>query len=162
MENNSLLSQLKSLLAKAENGKLKNFMLLAIEADSSGTPLGMVIKSEGSPFTSLGMIDMLKDKLEDSRAEIFVRMEQHQVSDKELSKMPHALLSKLREFEERARKAADAGDIDELERIKAEAKIVLDQIKDANSKLNDKSDDSSDDTSGPSKGFNLDDFKGSF
>jgi hypothetical protein len=76
MKKDCLLEDLRNYLESAPN-KSKNYndhLLLGIEVSNSGLPLGVVTKLNGSPVISLGMIDLLLEKLQETRDEVMEQM----------------------------------------------------------------------------------------
>jgi predicted RNA-binding protein with RPS1 domain len=147
MSKKSFLSQLQEI----ENKELtfNDHVLICIEADDNGVPVGSAVKVKGTPFQTLGMLDLAIRKLEEARESIHEKFETVENASRAINQMPSHIVDKIRKFEEEAREAMKNGDIEKLEELKSRVKNELG--------MSDDEDDSSD-----SDGFNINDFKGGF
>jgi len=147
MSKKSFLSQLQEI----ENKELtfNDHVLICIEADDNGVPVGSAVKVKGTPFQTLGMLDLAIRKLEEARESIHEKFETVENASRAINQMPSHIVDKIRKFEEEAREAMKNGDIAKLEELKSRVKDELG--------MSDDEDDSSD-----SDGFNINDFKGGF
>jgi hypothetical protein len=142
MSKQSILSQLESLEDK--EATLFDHVLICIESDEHGIPRGSAVKVKGTPFQTLGMLDLAIAKLEEARDSVHEKFQNVEDASRMINKMPKDVVDKIRKFEEEAREALSKGDIAKMESLR-------DQIK---NDLGLKDDDSDED------GFNINDFKG--
>lgn len=147
MSKKSFLSQIQEL----ENKELEynDHVLICIEADDNGIPLGSAVKVKGTPFQTLGMLDLAIRKLEEARESIHEKFQNVESASRALDSMPKEIVDKIRRFEEEARQALKDGDISKLEELKDKVRNELGIT------------DNEDDSSSPDD-FNIDDFKGRF
>jgi len=143
---NSILSELK--IIEDKDLKFNDHVLICIEADDNGIPVGSAVKVKGTPYQTLGMIDLAIRKLEEARESIYDKFETVENASRAMNSMPSHIVDKIRKFEEEAREAVKNGDIDKLEELKDRVKNELGITGD-------------DDDSDPD-GFNMNDFKGGF
>ena len=148
------MSKKKSYLEQIQEIETKDLtfnehILLCIEVDDNGLPTGSALKVQGTPYQTLGMIDVAIRKLEEARESIHEKFESVESASRMLDKMPKEVVAKIRKFEEEARQAMRDGDVSKLEELKNRVKNELGMSADE--------DDSSD-----SDGFNINDFKGGF
>jgi predicted RNA-binding protein with RPS1 domain len=147
MSKKSFLAQIQEI----ENKELEfnDHVLICIEADDNGIPVGSAVKVKGTPFQTLGMLDLAIRKLEEARESIHEKFETVENASRALNGMPSHIVEKIRKFEEEARQAMKDGDISKLEELKNKVKDELGISGDE------------DDSSDPD-GFNINDFKGGF
>jgi hypothetical protein len=147
MSKKSFLSQIQEI----ENKELEynDHVLICIEADDNGIPLGSAVKIKGTPFQTLGMLDLAIRKLEEARESIHEKFQNVESASRALDSMPKEIVDKIRRFEEEARQALKDGDISKLEELKDKVRNELGLT------------DNEDDSSSPDD-FNIDDFKGRF
>jgi hypothetical protein len=147
MSKKSFLSQIQEI----ENKELEynDHVLICIEADDNGIPLGSAVKIKGTPFQTLGMLDLAIRKLEEARESIHEKFQNVESASRALDSMPKEIVDKIRRFEEEARQALKDGDISKLEELKDKVRNELGIT------------DNEDDSSSPDD-FNIDDFKGRF
>lgn len=133
------------MLGKAD---VNDHMIIILEADENGTPTANLIKLQASPFMALGMIDMLKNQLKEKRDYVLEKFEHASIAGKLANEadalMPH--------FSERLRNALQSDNVEELMKLREEAKDML-------KKLNPDNPDASKDDDDE---FNLEAFKGLF
>lgn len=173
-KNDSLLVGLRKFFE--EENSDKNFfshMVIAMEVSDTGVPIGTAIKMKCSPILALGIIDLLHEKLTESRAEVIKQLQEFEKDnmsierdsnsisaspfpnpfDKLLKDAKVELTSEERDFfndcQQRALKALMKGDEEELDRITNELREYVEK-RTSNKR-------SSDD-----KGFDINDFKGNF
>ena len=148
MSKKSFLAQIQEI----ENKELEfnDHILMCIETDDNGIPVGSALKVKGTPFQTLGMLDLAIRKLEEARESIHEKFQTVEDASRALSSMPKDIVDKIRKFEEEARDAMRNGDIDKLNQLKDKVKNELGITGD-----NDENDADED-------GFNINDFKGGF
>ena len=74
--NNSLLLDLRKFFTDEDNDKdYFSHMVIAMEVSENGMPIGTAIKMKCSPILALGIIDLLHEKLNESRAEVIRQLE---------------------------------------------------------------------------------------
>lgn len=144
---NSILSELK--IIEDKDLKFNDHVLICIEADDNGIPVGSAVKVKGTPYQTLGMIDLAIRKLEEARESIYDKFETVENASRAMNSMPSHIVDKIRKFEEEAREAVKNGDIDKLEELKDRVKNELGITGD-------------DDNDSDPDGFNMNDFKGGF
>lgn len=144
---NSILSELK--IIEDKDLKFNDHVLICIEADDNGIPVGSAVKVKGTPYQTLGMIDLAIRKLEEARESIYDKFETVENASRAMNSMPSHIVDKIRKFEEEAREAVKNGDIDKLEELKDRVKNELGITGD-------------DDGDSDPDGFNMNDFKGGF
>ncbi len=167
-ENNSVLVDMRDFFKDEESKNYFPHMMVGIESNNEGLPIGAVIKVKASPLMTLGMADMLEKKLQEIRQEAYDRLEQIESANFDGS----GLDIKPDDFDEALKSLQDSGlteeDRDYLENIKIEAlKCVMSQDEDGLKKLlNDLRDYARKRTgksgNSDSNEFNLNDFKGGF
>jgi predicted RNA-binding protein with RPS1 domain len=147
MSKKSFLAQIQEI----ENKELEfnDHVLICIEADDNGIPVGSAVKVKGTPFQTLGMLDLAIRKLEEARESIHEKFETVENASRAINQMPSHIVDKIRKFEEDAREALKNGDVSKLEELKNRVKNELGISGDE------------DDSSDPD-GFNINDFKGGF
>lgn len=143
---NSILSELK--IIEDKDLKFNDHVLICIEADDNGIPVGSAVKVKGTPFQTLGMLDLAIRKLEEARESIHEKFETVENASRAINGMPSHIVEKIRKFEDEAREAVKNNDMDKLNALKDQIKSEL------GLSMND--DDSDED------GFNMNDFKGGF
>jgi hypothetical protein len=173
----SLLVGLRKFLEEDYNDKSPfSHMVIAMEISDTGVPIGTAIKMKCSPILALGMIDLVRQKLDESRNDVLTQLgefEKDNMSierdstniianpfpnpfDKILKDSRVELTIEEKDFfndcQKRALKALMAGDEEELDKITNELREYVE--KRVNKK---KSSDDSDE-----KGFDINDFKGNF
>lgn len=161
----SIILDLKTLVEKEEK-EYGQHIIIGIEVSDEGMPMGIVTKVKGSPIMSIGMLDLLAQKLEEARETAYEQLEQIQNREMSTSSMKEERssnplmdienimngfgpedLSYLEDVQRRAREAMKTMD-------KAALDALIQEMKDYKKK---KGIDSGDDPE-----FNLDDFKGGF
>lgn len=158
MKEKSFTRMIKALKEKVEMEKIEinDHCLISIEADENGLPTGKIASVKGAPFAVLGMIEILKEALEETRYQILEKFEKAEAFSQNLrNKTSPEVIEKLRNIEARAREAANNNDFEELQRLKDEADRVMKDFENKSDK-NDKDDDKD------SSDFDINDFKGSF
>ncbi len=72
MKKVSIIEEFKNFIEKQskDESSFYDHLILGIEVSDGGVPLGIVTKLTGSPIMSLGMIDILLEKLQDAREEV--------------------------------------------------------------------------------------------
>jgi hypothetical protein len=165
----SIILDLKNLVESKEKSYGQH-MIIGIEVSDEGMPMGIVIKVKGSPIMSIGMIDLLSQKLEEARQTAYEQLEQIQnremsqtsvreenstrtpmdvVKDLEtaLDGFSHDDLPFLEDIQRRAKAAMEAMDKTALD-------AIIQEMKEYKKRKGGGSDESPD--------FNLNDFKGGF
>lgn len=142
MSKQSILSQLHDLEEKGTS--FNDHVLICIEADDNGLPVGSAVKVKGTPFQTLGMLDLAIAKLEEARESIHDKFQSAEDASRMMSKLPKDMVDKIRNFEEQAREALMKGDIEKLEALRDQVKNDLGLSED----------------DGDEDGFNINDFKG--
>lgn len=147
MSKKSFLAQIQEI----ENKELEfnDHILMCIETDDNGIPVGSALKVKGTPFQTLGMLDLAIRKLEEARESIHEKFQTVEDASRALNSMPKDVVDKIRKFEEEARDAMKNGDISKLEELKNRVKNELGITSD-------------DDDNSDEDGFNINDFKGGF
>jgi len=171
-KNNSLLLDLRKFFTDEDNDKeYFSHMVIAMEVSEHGMPIGTAIKMKCSPILALGIIDLLHEKLNESRAEVIKQLEDFEKInmsnnmsvdkstdfpnpfDRVLKDSNVSLSNEEKEFfndcQKRALDALRAGDEEELDRITNELREYVEK------RINNKK--SSDDND-----FDINDFKGNF
>jgi hypothetical protein len=144
MSKESILKKLSDL--EDQNLKFNEHVLICIEADDNGIPVGSAVKVKGTPYMTLGMIDLAMHKLQEARDSILDKFETVEQASRAINELPKDVVDKIRKFEEEARDAMQRGDIAKLEQLKDEAKNLLGL--------------DMDDENRDESGFNINDFKG--
>jgi len=104
-------------------------LVLALEIDPQGKPLGIVVKQQGSPFLLLGVIDKAVDMLGNARQQILDDLSEKEKISKMVEKLPAALANQIKVLEMRMRKAAAEGNEEEMHKIQDELEHLLDSAK---------------------------------
>lgn len=105
-------------------------LVLALEVDPQGKPLGMVVKQQGSPFLLLGVIDKATEMLANARQQILDDLSEKEKISRMVEKLPPALANQIKALEMRMRKAAADGNAEEMINIQKELDNLLDSAKD--------------------------------
>ena len=148
------MSKKQSFLAQIQEIENKDLsfndhIIVCIEADDNGIPVGSALKVKGTPFQTLGMLDLAIRKLEEARESIHEKFETVENASRALNDLPSHIVDKIRKFEEEAREAMRNGDMDKLNELKDRVKNELGISGD-------------DDNDSDPDGFNMNDFKGGF
>jgi hypothetical protein len=144
MSKQSILKMLQEFEDK--NLPMNEHVLVCVEVDDNGIPVGSAIKIKGTPFQSIGMIEMVMRKLEEARESIFEKFESVENASRAINNLPKEMVDKIRKFEDEARDAVMNGDMEKLRSLKDKIKNELGISVD---------DDDTDES-----GFNINDFKG--
>lgn len=147
MSKKSFLAQIQEIEKKEL--EFNDHVLICIEADDNGIPVGSAVKVKGTPFQTLGMLDLAIRKLEEARESIHEKFDTVENASRAINSMPSHIVEKIRKFEEEARQAVKDGDIEKLEELKNKVKNELGISGD-------------DDNDSDPDGFNMNDFKGGF
>jgi len=128
----SYMEQIAAFNASCESAGIEtnDGIVLAIECDDHGKPIGSVLKQQGSPFMLIGMIDKAVAMLEDAKAEIMKRFEENERLSRMIDKLPSGLAQKIKDLEIRMRAASAKQDMEEMLRIQKELDETLDSAKD--------------------------------
>jgi hypothetical protein len=173
----SLLVGLRKFLEQDLSDKSPfSHMVIAMEISDTGVPIGTAVKMKCSPILALGMIDMIRQKLDESREDVLRQLSEFEKDnmsierdtnnlsanpypnpfDKLLKDAKVELTSEEKEFfndcQKRAIKALMAGNEEELDRITNELREYVEK-RIAGNKPSDDSDDNT---------FDINDFKGNF
>jgi type I site-specific restriction-modification system R (restriction) subunit len=105
-------------------------LVLALEIDPQGKPLGMVVKQQGSPFLLLGVIDKAVDMLGNARQQILEDLAEKEKISKMVEKLPAALANQIKALEMRMRKAAAEGNEEEMKNVQNELDHLLESSRD--------------------------------
>jgi len=144
MSKQSILKMLQEFEDK--NLPMNEHVLVCVEVDDNGIPVGSAIKIKGTPFQSIGMIEMVMRKLEEARDSIFEKFESVENASRAINSLPKEMVDKIRKFEDEARDAVMNGDMEKLRSLKDKIKNELGM--------------SGDDDDTDESGFNINDFKG--
>jgi hypothetical protein len=147
----SYLEQIQDIETKDLN--FNEHILLCIEVDDNGLPIGSALKVQGTPYQTLGMIDVAIRKLEEARESIHDKFQSVEKASRMLNELPIDMVKKIRKFEDEARQAMSDGDIEKLEELKNKVRDELGILGEDSDNPND-SDEPTD--------FNINDFKGRF
>jgi hypothetical protein len=153
----SILDEVKKTQESNKDKKFLSHFLIGVDCMDNGLPNGSMTLSSGSPFETLGMIELLMINLVNIKEDILKKLSQkehhsqEQKIDKLLSNLPLALRTKIKSIKERMEKAVENLDQKELDACKKE----LENLEEDHH--NNKKDDDDDDDD---KGFNINDFKG--
>lgn len=152
----SFLEEFKNLEEKLEkNGEDYNsHFFVGVDIEEDGTPNASIMMSHGTPFNTLGMVDLLIKNLTDIREEILEKLstrsqkQARENVDNLIDKLPRDLREKIATIKTRMDDAMERGDEEELKKIKKEILGMKNPFK------SDDDDDDDDDS------FNINDFKG--
>jgi hypothetical protein len=165
----SIILDLKELVEREEK-EYGQHIIIGIEVSDDGMPMGIVTKVKGSPIMSIGMLDLLSEKLEEARQTAYQQLEE--IQNREMStsskreersaRNPADIMADLdnvlkgftfddiaflEDIQNRAKAAMEARDKDALDKILEEMRAYK-KRKGGNS--------------GDDPEFNLNDFKGGF
>ena len=128
----SYMEQIAAFNASCESAGIEtnDGIVLAIECNDHGKPIGSVLKQQGSPFLLIGMIDKAMAMLESAKAEIMKRFEENERLSRMIDKLPGGLAKKVKDLEVRMRAASANQDMEEMLRIQKELDETLDAAKD--------------------------------
>ena len=109
------MEQIAAFNASCESAGIETHdgLVLAIECDDHGKPLGSVLKQQGSPFLVIGMIDKAIAMLEGAKSEIMKRFEENERLSRMIDKLPAGLAKKIKDLEVRMRAASAKQDMEE-------------------------------------------------
>jgi len=152
----SFLEEFKEVQNKLDrNGDNYNsHFIIGVDIQEDGSPNASIMISNGAPFNTLGMIDLLMKNLQDVKKDVLHKLStkyQKDIrldSDSLIDKLPEEIRDKVISIKTRMDAAMENGDEEELRKLKKE---IL-NLKNPFSNNNDKKDD--DDN------FNISDFKG--
>lgn len=160
--NDSVLVDLREFFKNEDSKNYFPHMMVGLETNNEGLPIGAVIKVKASPIVTLGMVDLLREKLNEVREEALSRLKDIEDANNEESNddefqnairsmKENGLSDEDREFldnaQDRALKCVLESDGEGLKKI-------LDEIKAYAKKRTGIDPDSGE--------FNLNDFKGGF
>lgn len=151
----SLVKILEDIGEKINANSVHDHIMIVLESDENGLPSGKIVKVKGSPFPLLGMIDIITNELQKVKKQVIEKFEDADKMTGKLNNATGSQRARLKELDNAARQAAQRGDEEALEAIKAE---LISLVKNLVEKQNDS--DNDDDTD--STEFNIDDLKGMF
>lgn len=134
---NQFLFRLNEFLAKElENNEdyQNSVIVMAVEVDKSGRPLGTINKVFAPPFAALGLLDYMGVNLNSLRDGIFDKLEEDQMkvnSSNEidfselLGKYPPELRSVVEKYDDQLKEAILNGDMEALEELK---RMILSEL----------------------------------
>jgi hypothetical protein len=134
---NQFLFKLNEFLTKEleTNEDYQNsVVVMAVEVDKSGRPLGTINKVFAPPFTGLGLLDYMSANLNNLRDGVFDKLEEDQMkvsSSNEidfselLGKYPPELRSVVEKYDDQLREAIMNGDAEALAELK---KLILSEL----------------------------------
>jgi hypothetical protein len=165
MQKKSFTGMVNALKDKTQAEKVDVFdhCIFSLEVDDNGNPTGKMASVKGSTMTVLGMLDALKEAIEDARAEVYVKLERAEAMSQNLRKSASKeVFEKLKNFEIAVRKAIAEDNIEEVLRLKKEADDLL-KMSGLDADFGIKTDENDDDDDKKdSSEFDINDFKGSF
>jgi hypothetical protein len=165
MQKKSFTAMVNALKDKtqAEKVDVYDHCMFSIEVDDTGNPTGKMTSVKGASMSVLGMLDVLKEAIEDARSEVYAKLHRAEEMSQNLRKSASKeVFDKLKNFEIAVRKAIAEDNIEEVLRLKKEADDLLKMSGlDADFKIKTGENDDDDDKKDSSE-FDINDFKGSF
>lgn len=162
----SLLEKIADMQSALErtDAEVNDHLLIMVEVDDAGKPVGTALKTQATPYALLGMIDMAIHRLEKARSQVKEKFESMDEVSRLVNKLPAGLAEQIKSLEKRMRAAAERQDEIEMRAIHRELDELLasskNDITDFLRKMQD-SDDDSDSPNGKKPGdddFNISDF----
>ena len=147
---NQFLFRLNEFLEKQiENNEdyANSVVIMAVEIDKSGRPLGTINKVFAPPFTVLGFLDYMSENLNKLRDNVYEKLEEDQMTmgngaagaiEELLSKYPPELRGVVEKYDDQLREAIMNGDMEALEELK---RLILDELNNSNGDSGDDDDD---------------------
>jgi len=159
---NQFLFRLNEFLSKEiENNEdyQNSIMIMAVEVDKTGRPLGTINKIFAPPFSALGLLDYMSVNLSTLRDGIFDKLEDDQMKvnsgneidfSQLLDSYPPELKHVVEKYDDQLKEAILNGDMEALEELK---RLILGE-------MNKLKGDSKDDDDDDDDNFNMEDFTG--
>lgn len=122
------IAEMQSTLEKSDI-EVNDHLLIMIEVDDAGKPVGTALKTQALPYTLLGMIDMAIHRLEKAREQVKEKFENMDEVSRLVAKLPDELGQKIHSLEKRMRDAAERGDEAEMKSIHRELDDLLQSSK---------------------------------
>lgn len=147
---NQFLFKLNEFLEKEiENNEdyANSVVVMAVEIDKSGRPLGTINKVFAPPFTVLGLLDYMSENLNKLRDNVYEKLEEDQMTmgngvegaiEELLNKYPPELRSVVEKYDDQLREAIMNGDVEALQELK---RLILDELNNSNGDSGDDDDD---------------------
>ena len=138
MDNNFLFRLNEFLEKEIENNEdyANSVVVMAVEIDKSGRPLGTINKVFAPPFTVLGLLDYMSDNLSKLRDSVYEKLEEDKMTLSDgaiiedlLSKYPPELRNVVEKYDDQLREAIMNGDKEALQELK---RLILDELKNSN------------------------------
>lgn len=138
MDNHFLFRLNEFLEKEIENNEdyVNSVVVMAVEIDKSGRPLGTINKVFAPPFTVLGLLDYMSDNLNKLRDNVYEKLEEDKMTLSDgaiiedlLSKYPPELRNVVEKYDDQLREAIMNGDKEALQEIK---RLILDELKNSN------------------------------
>lgn len=159
----SLLEKIAEMQITLEKTDIEtnDHLLIMVEVDDAGKPVGTALKTQATPYALLGMIDMAMHRLEKARVQIKEKFESMDEVSRLVAKLPDELGKKIHALEKRMRDASERGDEIEMKSIHRELDELLQSSKsDITDFLRSMQSDNDDDQpkKNPGDDFNISDF----
>jgi hypothetical protein len=118
------IAHMQSTLEKSD-AEFNDHLLIMVEVDDAGKPVGTALKTQATPYALLGMIDMAVHRLEKARVQIKEKFESMDEVSRIVAKLPGDLGEKIYALEKRMRDASERGDEIEMKAIHRELDDLL-------------------------------------
>ena len=156
----SFIEKIRNVENSQEKGhnpeNYKSHFVAGVDINSDGSPNVSMIVSHGTPFETLGMIEMVLKNLQDTKKDILSKLSnKKQKSNKQdidtmLSQLPESIRNQVLAIKKKMDDAMEKGDTEELKKIKEELMNFKNPFLGGGAKDDDDDQD----------GFNINDFKG--
>jgi len=158
MKKQSFIEKIRSVEDSQEKGhdpeNYQSHFVVGIDINPDGSPNASMMVSHGTPFETLGMIEILLKNITDTKEEILLKLsnrnqrtQKHDI-EQMLDSLPEPIKNQVIELKKKMEDAMESGDEEKLKKVRDELMNFKNPFTD-----NGDSDDDED-------GFNINDFKG--
>jgi hypothetical protein len=158
MKKQSFIEKIRSVEDSQEKGhdpeNYEAHFVVGVDMNPDGSPNASMMVSHGTPFETLGMIEILLKNITDTKEEILLKLsnrnqrtQKHDI-EQMLDSLPEPIKNQVIELKKKMEDAMESGDEEKLKKVRDELMNFKNPFTD-----NGDSDDDED-------GFNINDFKG--
>jgi seryl-tRNA synthetase len=114
---NSLMKKIAELIKSSDSSDQNNHLLIMVELDNRGLPVGNIIQAKGNPYEVLGMGEIINSKLTQIKASVMDKFEKVEKLSNELESLPDDLKTRFKDFTKLFDEAVAKGDADAMKEL---------------------------------------------